>query len=192
MGAESIQLSVFGCGILGSAIVDGLISKPELAKSYRICLTGRRDEHIGKLRKKYRNAYVSSNNQDPKIWALSTATELHLAIIATQPIYTQQVCLEIKEAVETTSLSKRLIVLTVCPGITVRQLHEWLPAETPIVRSMPNTPVAIGQGSIALFQNDFVKPELMEEVRVLLSLTSPCIETLTQESLLDVAASISG
>jgi pyrroline-5-carboxylate reductase len=116
----------------------------------------------------------------------------HLVVIGTQPKFTKAVCDEIHDAIERFSASQRPVILTVCPGITTAQLESWLPAETPIMRSMPNTPVAVRQGATAVFMNDFVNPESMEEIKLVLSSVSPCIENLSREDLLDVAASVSG
>ncbi|KAL8393924.1 hypothetical protein RB595_003619 [Gaeumannomyces hyphopodioides] len=207
-----VQLTVIGCGTLGSAIVDGLVAQgPDaLAKSYRVCLTARREAHVAELRARYPHGgiHVTSNNLSAKIWGDGGggATATHIVVVATQPQYTRQVCLEIREAVESqqqhdqdegraaaaAAAARVPVVVTVCPGITVAQLEGWLPRGAPVVRSMPNTPVAVRQGSTAVFANGLVGDVDMAAVMGVLSTCSPCIELLRDESHLDVAAAISG
>ncbi|KAH5214359.1 hypothetical protein HBI62_182960 [Parastagonospora nodorum] len=187
-----IQLTIIGCGTLASGIVDGLRNQHNLTRSYRLSLTGRREEHVNFLRKKYPEALVTANNCDPRIWAPVPGATAHLVVIGTQPQFTKAVCTEIRDTIESFCKANPPVVLTMCPGITISQLQTWLPANYPIIRSMPNTPVAVGQGATALFANKFVTSGSINEIKKVFLNVSPCVECLNCEDLLDVVASVSG
>lgn len=188
----TIQLTVVGCGTLGSALVDGIQCQQNPTRLYKLGLTTRREESLAWLRAKYRGAVFSTSNCDSSIWDPTEAAKAHLVVISAPTQFTRTICTEISHAIRGSSSNQPLVVLTVCPGITISQLQTWLPAKTPIVRSMPNTPVAVGQGATALFANEYVTAELMEETQLVLSGVSPCIEVLDREDLLDIVASVSG
>ncbi|KAH8712026.1 pyrroline-5-carboxylate reductase dimerization-domain-containing protein [Phaeosphaeriaceae sp. PMI808] len=187
-----VQLTIIGCGTLGSAIVDGLNNQPSPTRNYRLSLTGRSNDRVTLLRKNYPAAVVSADNCDARVWAPVQAATAHLVLIGTQPEFTKAVCTEICDPIKEFCGKQPPVILTLCPGITTTQLQTWLPARSPIVRSMPNTPVAVGQGATALFGNEHVTDKLMEEIRLLLLSVSPCIEFLVHEDHLDVVASVSG
>lgn len=190
---SSIQLTVLGCGVLGRAIVNGLLSEAPTKRSYELVLTSRRTEAVDALKKEYPTALVTGNNRDTRIWSSEKhEASIHIAIIATQPQYTAKVCQDITDSVRTAEDRRQLIVVTVCPGITVSQLEAWLPKQTPIMRTMPNTPISVKQGATAIFSNQCMTPSLSAEVQLIFKSISPEVALLPEEDLMDIAASVSG
>ncbi|KAH6995559.1 pyrroline-5-carboxylate reductase dimerization-domain-containing protein [Ilyonectria sp. MPI-CAGE-AT-0026] len=188
-----IQLTVIGCGVLGRGIVEGLLSESTPSRSYRLALTGRRPEALDGLRKDYPSALVTGDNKDPLIWSLKDyMRSTHIVVIATKPHCTAEVCDEITQALRAAGATQQLVVVTVCPGITVSQLEKWLPRGTPIMRTMPNTPVAVKKGATAIFSNQHMTPHLAAEVQLIFECISPVVATLPREELMDIAASVSG
>lgn len=51
---------------------------------------------------------------------------------------------------------RQLLVISIAAGISQTSLSQWLGAETPIVRCMPNTPALVMTGATALFPNQHV------------------------------------
>jgi pyrroline-5-carboxylate reductase len=190
---SSIQLTVLGCGVLGRAIVNGLLSDAPTNRSYELVLTTRRTEAVDKLKMEYPTALVTGNNRDTRIWSSEkNGASIHVAIIATQPHYTAKVCQDITDSVRTAGGRRQLIVVTVCPGITVSQLEAWLPKQTPIMRTMPNTPISVKQGATAIFSNQYMTSSLSAEVQLIFKSISPEVALLPEEDLMDIAASVSG
>lgn len=187
------QLTVLGCGVFGRAIIDGLSSEADEGLSYSIALTHRRKEVVEKLQNDYSTALVTNSNTDGQIWmSPKYCGKRHIVIIGTQPQYTADVCHDITKAFTAAGGSQQLVVVTVCPGITVSQLESWLPTNTPIIRTMPNTPIAVKQGATALFANRSTSSGVSSEVQSIFKRMSPAVALLPREDLMDIVASISG
>lgn len=185
------QLTVIGCGVFGRAIVDGLSS--EACQSYSLALTHRRQEAAEKLQNDYPTALVTNNNTDSRIWmSPKHQRNRHIVVIGTQPQYTAEVCDEITKAFTSAGGTQQLVVVTVCPGITISQLESWLPINTPIVRTMPNTPIAVRQGATALFANQSTTSGVASEIQSIFKRMSPAVMLLPREDLMDIVASVSG
>lgn len=187
----SSRLTVIGCGVFGRSIVEGL--SKETRENYALALTHRRADAAQQLVTDYPNALVTGDNQDPRIWDAATQPSdhsgRHVVVIGTQPQFTADVCNDIRRAATS---SQELVVVTLCPGITVAQLESWLPPGTSVMRTMPNTPVAVRQGATALFPNQHSSPAAVAEIQAIFRGMSPVTVVLPCEELLDIVASISG
>ncbi|KAH8129752.1 pyrroline-5-carboxylate reductase [Trichoderma asperelloides] len=188
------QLTFIGGGCLAQALISGIYSTTSgWRDGCKISVTARRWEQIDELKAKFPLATVTNNNLDPAIWSTVTSqqSDSHVVLICTLPIDVPKICLELASIIKTLDVASRPTVVTMCPGISVAQLQSWLPEETPIVRSMPNTPVMCRQGATALFPSDRALSRI-ELVAAVFREVSPAISVLPQESLLDVVAAISG
>ncbi|KAL6792614.1 pyrroline-5-carboxylate reductase [Trichoderma sp. SZMC 28012] len=188
------QLTFIGGGCLAQALISGIYStNSSWRDGCKISVTARRQEQIDELKAKFPLANVTNNNLDSTIWSTVTSqqSDSHVVLICTLPIDVPKVCLELAAIIKTLDVTSRPTVVTMCPGISVAQLQSWLPEETPIVRSMPNTPVMCRQGATALFPSDRALSRI-ELVAAVFREVSPAISVLSQESLLDVVAAISG
>ena len=187
------QLTVIGCGVFGRAIVDGLSSESHEHQSYSLSLTHRRKEAAEKLRNDYPEALVTNDNTDTQIWmSPKHQGNRHIVVIGTQPQYTAEACDDITQAFTSAGGTQQLVVVTVCPGITISQLESWLPPNTPIVRTMPNTPIAVRQGATALFANGSTTSGVASEIQSIFRRMSPAVALLPREDLMDIVASVSG
>ena len=192
------RLTFIGGGHLAQAVINGIYSSNTSWKdTCPISVTARRTEHKEQLKTSFPKAFVTINNLHPAIWgANSSNAELeparaHVVFICTRPKEVPEVCQEIASTLETLQGLARPTVVTMCPGISVAQLQRWLPEGTPIVRSMPNLPVTCREGATALFPSDDAVSRV-DLVASVLREVSPAVSVLPEESLLDVAASISG
>ncbi|KXJ93608.1 pyrroline-5-carboxylate reductase dimerization-domain-containing protein [Microdochium bolleyi] len=190
---QQSQLTVIGCGVFGRAIVNGLLS--DGSDEYRLALTHRRPDALKALKQDYPGAVVTSDNKDALVWAAPAGqSHRHIVVIETQPRYTGDVCRDISQAYTEASGGdkQQLVVITVCPGISVAQLESWLPKGTPIVRTMPNTPISVGQGATALFANESTPEDVVVEMRCIFKRISPVVTMIPREELIDAVASVSG
>lgn len=83
------------------------------------------------------------------------------------------------------------VVLSVAAGRTIASIATHFQAGTAIVRTMPNTPAAIGRGISALFGNDAVKPEQAQLCETLMAAAGEIV-WLDSETQMDAVTAVSG
>ncbi|MBB3237690.1 pyrroline-5-carboxylate reductase [Phyllobacterium endophyticum] len=81
--------------------------------------------------------------------------------------------------------------VSVVAGVKVALFEQFLGETAAIIRTIPNTPAAIGKGMIVTFRNMNVGDEDAEFVDVLLK-TSGKVAAVDDEKLIDVATAVSG
>lgn len=83
------------------------------------------------------------------------------------------------------------LVVSIMAGRTIDFIAEALPHGTPVVRTIPNTPAAIGQGITVAVPNRLVDGEGRALTDSLLSTLGP-VEWIEDEGLMDAATAVSG
>jgi len=81
--------------------------------------------------------------------------------------------------------------ISVAAGVTLASLGHYLPGATPIIRTMPNTPAAIGKGMMVSFANNLVNADTKALVTDLLG-SSGATAWIECEDLMDAVTAISG
>lgn len=76
----------------------------------------------------------------------------NIVVLAIKPQQMQSVLSEIKN-----SISKETLVISIAAALSIKQLETWLEKPTKILRLMPNTAVALKQGSMAYAVNNYVE-----------------------------------
>lgn len=85
----------------------------------------------------------------------------------------------------------RTLFVSIAAGTRIAQLEEALGERTPIVRTMPNTPAAIGLGITAMTGNKMVGDRDLEIAEMLLSAVGDTIR-VPDESQIDIVTAVSG
>ena len=88
-------------------------------------------------------------------------------------------------------LGAETVMLSIAAGRTLANLESFLPPGTAIVRAMPNTPAAIGQGITAACANSEVTPDQARTCDELLEAVGEVI-WLGDEQLMDAVTAVSG
>ncbi|ALK10211.1 pyrroline-5-carboxylate reductase [Blastochloris viridis] len=83
------------------------------------------------------------------------------------------------------------LVVSIMAGKTLATLDAAFPAGTAIVRSIPNTPAAVGRGITVAVPNGRLTPAQQDLAHALLSATGGC-EWIADEALMDAATALSG
>jgi pyrroline-5-carboxylate reductase len=82
------------------------------------------------------------------------------------------------------------LVISIVAGLTTAAMQDVLAAETRIVRTVPNTPVFVGEGMVAVANDG---PALADDYRIAEKLFRPVARTaLLPEKLMDAALGVSG
>ena len=88
--------------------------------------------------------------------------------------------------------NQKKVLVSIAAGLTIASLRSRLEGDSrnlPLVRIMPNTPVTIGKGMLALAAGPEISEEIISDIRQILS-TAGCIEQLPE--MMDAFTTISG
>lgn len=83
------------------------------------------------------------------------------------------------------------LFVSVAAGITIDTFEGILGSDTPIVRSMPNTPAAVGQGITAIVANSVAGDGSLDEAELLLRAVGDVVR-LETEAQIDAVTGVSG
>ncbi|MEM8841234.1 MAG: pyrroline-5-carboxylate reductase [Pseudomonadota bacterium] len=90
-----------------------------------------------------------------------------------------------------TLAGSKTVFLSVAAGTGISAFEEMYGAKTPVIRAMPNTPSAIGQGISALIGNQAASDEDMEIAEALMATVGKTVR-LDTESQMDAVTGLSG
>ncbi len=110
--------------------------------------------------------------------------DMDVVILAVKP---QQ----IKVVLPNLKLNKKSVLVSIAAGVTLDQLAALLTDKQPIVRTMPNTPIAVGSGATQLIANSFCSSQHKLMAETLFSHSGIYI-WLKDESLIDAYTGLSG
>lgn len=130
------KLGLIGCGHMGHAMIEGAIAK-EYLKPNEICVY---DHHIEKKEQLEKEGFTVLDNE------LEVANNSHVTILAVKPQQIDTLLHNLKDA-------NLEVVLSVVTGVSIKSLQASL-NNVPVIRSMPNTPLQIGEGATALCKSD--------------------------------------
>ena len=85
---------------------------------------------------------------------------------------------------------RKPLLITMAAGLEIRQIEEFAGCRLPVIRVMPNTPVAIGKGVIQYCCNDLVSSEMVNDFCRDLQFAG--ILDPLEERLIDAGSAISG
>lgn len=109
-----------------------------------------------------------------------------VVILAVKPDKVKSIIAEISPV-----LSRKSIILSIAAGISLAKLSQYCEEGQPIIRAMPNTPIAVKKGATALIANSYVSEEQKKQVEELfqgLSLTA----WVTNETTMNTITALSG
>lgn len=156
---KNLSLSFLGAGSMNGAILRGIIASGHDPKF--ITATLRSDNRSAELRELGINVLVSE--QDPEANEKATASA-DIIFLGVKPVGITDLCEQISGA-----LTPQKVVVSVAAAITLGSMQDHLPADQPVIRSMPNTPLMVGAGVVGLSPAASVSDEQTKLVSELLS-----------------------
>lgn len=174
---RSYKIGLAGCGKMGSAMVRGWLAA-RLVSQIDIL-----DPHGMPPELALEEKITYCKNEDMFV---ATSRTWDLLVIAVKPQIMEEFCAKIAKAIPS-----NLPVLSIAAGQTIDSFKNRLGAGRPIIRSMPNTPAAIGKGITVACAT----PNTDESVR---GMTNDLLEAMGKvewihdEGLLDAVTAISG
>ncbi|GAB4084542.1 pyrroline-5-carboxylate reductase [Myceligenerans cantabricum] len=133
------RVAILGTGNMGEAVLAGAVgagwSPGEITATVRASERG--EARAAELRERHGIATTTDN--------VAAVTDAGLVLVAVKPKDLPGVLDQVRPA-----LAGRAVVASVAAGVTTAAMEQRLPAGTPVVRTMPNTPAQIGAGITAV------------------------------------------
>lgn len=168
-------LAFIGCGVMGEAMIRGLLERDTLP-AQQVVAADPREERILELRERY-GVRVTADN-------VEALREAGVVVLAIKPQALPEVLPQLGSAIQAR------LVLSIMAGVRIDSLAAGLP-DVAIVRAMPNTPAQIGQGITVWTANAAIDAAGLAMARELLEVFGE--ELYKQdESALDMATALSG
>ena len=166
-----MKYGFLGCGNMGGAIATAL------AKSTKDILVTDRSGKAAALADSLGIAYGTTDRIADTCDAIFLGVKPHM----------MQDCLL---PVRPTLAQRKPLLITMAAGLEIRQIEEFAGCRLPVIRIMPNTPTAIGQGVIPYCTNDLVSAD---QLSAWLADMAPCgLTDPLDEKLIDAASALSG
>lgn len=171
------KIGFIGAGKMASAIIKGLI-KSDFAKSEDITATQAEIDQLEEKSKALGIEVIADN----KILAQKS----DVIFIAVKPNQALEVLKEINPYIT----AEKLIV-SIAAGVRLEKLESSLPANTRVIRVMPNTPMLVGEGMSGMIGGKGVTKDDLDYIYNLLSTIGKCI-IVDNEAQMDIVTAISG
>ncbi len=169
-----LRLAILGAGVMGETVLSGLVRagwSPE-----RIVATDRRPARQLELGARYGIAMLGN---------AEAAAAVDTVVIVVKPQDMADLLAEIAPA-----LAPGTLVVSLAAGVDTATIEAQLPAGTPVVRVMPNTPAQVDEGMAAISPGSVSTAEHLARVTEILSATGRVL-TLP-ERYQDAVTAISG
>ncbi len=145
--------AVLGAGKIGEALLAGLLASGNPA-----------EQLVFVERYPQRAAEVSARLGISPVDLPTAAAKARLLVVAVKPQDIEPVLAELAEVIKQGTL-----VVSVCAGLPTALFEDRLPAGTPVVRVMPNTPMVVGEAMSAISAGQDATDEHMDTVEAMLS-----------------------
>ncbi len=173
---DTRRLAVIGCGIMGEAIVGGLL-RAGLLTPGEVVATARRQEIADGVRERH-GIFTTVDN-------LAACRDAETVLLTLKP---QRIAKVIHQPGIREALAGKLVI-SIAAGVTLTQLAGWLP-ESAVIRAMPNTPCLIGEGMTVLARGRGVGDPAVAAATRLFETVGRCIEV--EDKLMDAVTSLGG
>lgn len=170
------KIAIIGAGNIAEALVSGLL-KGRVVLPSNIFATDVSEQRRQLFKTRY-GVRVGSNNVEATKGA-------HVIILAVKPQVIDQVVAELKLPVKSDPL-----VLSVAAGVPISRLQAKFPANTRIIRVMPNTPSIVLAGATAIAGGPGVTPQQLEIGQAIFEAVGKVV--VVEESHIDTITGLSG
>ncbi|GAA1426638.1 pyrroline-5-carboxylate reductase [Microlunatus lacustris] len=169
-----LRLAILGAGVMGETVLSGLVRagwSPE-----RIVATDRRPQRQLELTARYGITML----ENPEAVA-----DVDTVVLVVKPQDMTDLLAEIAPA-----LRRGTLVVSLAAGVDTASIEAALPAGTPVVRVMPNTPAQVDEGMAAISPGSASTDEHLARVTEILSATGRVVAV--PERYQDAVTAISG
>lgn len=173
---KNYNIGFIGCGKMAGAIVKGII-KSGFISSDNILASKSSPDRLKEVSEDLGVKVILDNK--------SLVQKSDIIFIAVKPNQVEDVLNEIK-----LQITPEKLIVSVAAGITTSFIEEILPANTRVIRVMPNTPVLVNEGMSGICGGRWVKEDDLKYIQKLFEVIGKCI--IVEESQIDIVTAISG
>ncbi len=170
-----ITAGFVGTGKMGGALASAVIKS---IGGESVCLA---DYDIEKAKA------VAGNSGAACVDSQTVCKECKFIFLGVKPQFLEQTASELKEILA--ARKDRFVLISMAAGVSTARLAKMFGA-FPIIRIMPNTPVAVGEGMIVYFNNALVSNDEVDEFTAMLKCAGEV--SFLEEDLINAATSVSG
>jgi pyrroline-5-carboxylate reductase len=174
VGNSDSTLAILGAGVMGETVLSGLLRAGWTPD--RIVVTDRRPERQVELHKTY-GVEVMENPE--------AAGAADTVILVVKPQDMHELLTEIS-----TKLRSGALVISLAAGVDTSSIESQLPAGTPVVRVMPNTPAQVDEGMAAISPGSYADQSHLDRATAVLAATGQVLTV--PERYQDAVTAISG
>ena len=165
-----MNIGFIGAGNIASAIIEGII-KDEFVKKENI--------KVYDVSEKVRENYIKKGFEAVK--TLEELLKSDIIFLTVKPqFYT--------DVLEKMSDVKDKIIVTVAPGITIAKVKSYLDSSNKVIRTMPNTPLMVGEGMTVIANEENCDSQKLDFVISLFEKSGKVIKI--KEELIDSAVGV--
>lgn len=174
------RIAIIGGGSIGEALLSGLLRAGRQVKD--LVVAEKTPERAKYLSDKYAVLVTS---------VTEAAENADVVVVAVKPTDVEPVVAEIAEAAARADEgTAEQVFVTVAAGVTTTYYENKLPAGSPVIRVMPNTPIVVGGGVSALAKGRFATAEHLKLVGGLFDAVGGVLTV--PETQLDAVTAVSG
>ncbi len=179
------RIAFLGAGNMATALMRGII-EAKLTNPEDIIISDVNKEKLGvrssafrrNLAKRGLGVIGAKDNRE-------AVKEADVIILAVKPKDMEGLLNEIKD-----SLEPKKLVISIAAGITTSYIEKILEKEIPVIRVMPNTPVAVKEGASAFSIGKYVSPEEEKIIESIFGAVGKIAKV--EENLMDAVTALSG
>ncbi len=171
---SKLHILLVGCGKMGGALLDGWL-KSGICNAVTVL-------EPFPLADKFKNNPIITHIKD----SAAIPHDADVMLLATKPQVMDEVCEGLRGKIDA-----NMLVLSIAAGKSIESFTRYFGTTHPIIRTMPNTPAAIGQGITVAVPNAAASEQHVSIAHALL-LAGGQVEWIADESLLDAVTALSG
>ncbi|QCU77354.1 pyrroline-5-carboxylate reductase [Citricoccus sp. SGAir0253] len=176
-----MKIALLGLGNMNGAILAGMLAAGTEPSS--VCATVHSEDSARAAEERHGIA-VHSTERNPEA-NRNSASGADVVVLGVKPRYILTLCREIAG-----SLSPDAVVVSVAAGIPLGAMAAQLPEGQPVVRTMPNTPLTVGLGTVGLAAGPSVTEAQADRAAALFE-GSGTVHRVPEDQL-DAVAAVSG
>jgi pyrroline-5-carboxylate reductase len=136
-----VKLAILGAGNMGAALLGGVVKSGAIGRD-QVIATVRTEERAARLREKYGVTVTAGGNP-------AAAARAECVVLAVKPGTVPRVADEIRG-----SLREDQLLLSLAAAVPIALIEKRVQVRMPVFRAMPNIPVVVEEGAIAICAND--------------------------------------